>query len=108
MSLGNIMTLFVYLFVRGSISGPFARVCTRTLEKVFPRVASVTALLEALADLGRWKDALQELRALSASGVKVGDIKKSGRKMKFRGGGVVKPRKRNGAYLRSLRSPFLK
>ena len=38
---------------------------------MFPRLSSVTALLEAYAVLGRWEDALVELRALSASGVKV-------------------------------------
>ncbi|CAM9386504.1 unnamed protein product [Scytosiphon promiscuus] len=42
----------------------------RDVGRVFPRISSVTALLEALAALGRWEDALVELRALSASGVK--------------------------------------
>ncbi|CAM9576262.1 unnamed protein product, partial [Laminaria digitata] len=42
----------------------------RDVERVFPRLPSVTALLEALADLGQWEEALRELRALSASGVK--------------------------------------
>lgn len=43
----------------------------RDIAGVFPGLMSVTALLEALADLGQWEDALRELRALSASGVKV-------------------------------------
>ncbi|CAM9346947.1 unnamed protein product, partial [Ectocarpus sp. 8 AP-2014] len=42
----------------------------RDVGRVFPRISSVTALLEAHAALGRWEDALVELRALSASGVK--------------------------------------
>lgn len=48
--------------------------CTyNAVAQVFPRISSVTALLEAHAALGRWEDALVELRALSASGVKVRD-----------------------------------